>query len=495
MNQVQQADWHSLSPWAIISFSLSSLKHFLSNGYALVPILYTGWQQGFDSVWLPLALVLTLVIIFAHGLLSWRKFRYRLTRGQLEVHSGALFRRKVELPVDRIQNVRLEQPFYFKPLRLGNLIVETAGSAKDEACLSAVTQVQAESLRRQLMKQADTDQSAATSAPPNSRLLVKKSLAELALFGLYQNNFVWFAVIAGPVLSQLEGSQLMELGLTQVFDWHQQQVSGNLLLELGFLVGLLLLGYLLFSLISIVAALLKYAPYRLTQEQETLQRSGGLLSHQQDILKQHRIQLISLQQPLLARWLKRWTLSFKQVKGHEVEGGSNHHMLVPSLGSGEVHRLLKRLNQRSSKADRIPNRWHPIHPSWFYYRALWCLTPASLTWAFWGLTTEVWLLLLAGVMAVPALYLRYRQWGFWRIENDLWIHKGILSHSWLLVSLNKVQHLQLIQSRGQKRRGLASLKLGLASGELTLPAIPLAKAQDIAAQTLGLIAHDHSNWI
>ncbi|QWL03236.1 PH domain-containing protein, partial [Shewanella indica] len=104
-------------------------------------------------------------------------------------------------------------------------------------------------------------------------------------------------------------------------------------------------------------------------------------------------------------------------------------------------------------------------------------------------------LLLAGVMAVPALYLRYRQWGFWRIENDLWIHKGILSHSWLLVSLNKVQHLQLIQSRGQKRRGLASLKLGLASGELTLPAIPLAKAQDIAAQTLGLIAHDHSNWI
>ncbi|WP_371873374.1 PH domain-containing protein [Shewanella algae] len=257
---MQQANWHSLSPWAIISFSLTSLKHFLSNGYALVPILYTGWQQGFDSVWLPLALALTLIVIFAHGLLSWRKFRYRLTRGQLEVHSGALFKRKVELPIDRIQNVRLEQPFYFKPLRLGNLIVETAGSAKDEACLSAVTQAQAESLRRQLMKRADTDENAPTSAPPNSRLLVKKSLAKLALFGLYQNNFVWFAVIAGPVLSQLEGSQLMELGLTQVFDWHQQQLSGNLLLELGFLVGLLLLGYLLFSLISIVAALLKYAP-------------------------------------------------------------------------------------------------------------------------------------------------------------------------------------------------------------------------------------------
>ncbi|BCV46516.1 PH domain-containing protein [Shewanella algae] len=495
MSQVQQANWHSLSPWAIISFSLTSLKHFLSNGYALVPILYTGWQQGFDSVWLPLALALTLVVIFAHGLLSWRKFRYRLTRGQLEVHSGALFKRKVELPIDRIQNVRLEQPFYFKPLRLGNLIVETAGSAKDEACLSAVTQAQAESLRQQLMKRADTDESAPTSAPPNSRLLVKKSLAELALFGLYQNNFVWFAVIAGPVLSQLEGSQLMELGLTQVFDWHQQQLSGNLLLELGFLVGLLLLGYLLFSLISIVAALLKYAPYRLTQELETLQRSGGLLSHQQDILKQHRIQLISLQQPLLARWLKRWTLSFKQVKGNEVEGGSNNHMLVPSLGRGEVHRLLKRLNQRSSKADRIPNRWHPIHPSWFYHRALWCLTPATLTWAFTGSAAETWLLLLAGVLAVLALYLRYRQWGFWRVENDLWIHKGLLGHSWQLVSLSKVQHLQLIQSRGQKRRGLASLKLGLASGELTLPAIPLAKAQDIAAQTLGLIAHDHSNWI
>ena len=81
MNQVQQADWQSLSPWAIISFSFSSLKQFFSNGYALVPILYTGWQQGFDSVWLPLALALTLVVIFAHGLLSWRKFRYRLIPG------------------------------------------------------------------------------------------------------------------------------------------------------------------------------------------------------------------------------------------------------------------------------------------------------------------------------------------------------------------------------------------------------------------------------
>ncbi|HBF46836.1 MAG TPA: hypothetical protein DDW91_10335, partial [Shewanella frigidimarina] len=58
----------------------------------------------------------------------------------------------------------------------------------------------------------------------NTQPIVRKSLADLVLFGFYQNNFIWFAVIAGPIAGQIDWDKIFDSPLAQQFWlWVQQQ--------------------------------------------------------------------------------------------------------------------------------------------------------------------------------------------------------------------------------------------------------------------------------
>jgi putative membrane protein len=185
--------WQALSAWSIVSNIFSTLKYILSNGFAIVPIVYTGWRQGFDMQWGILASSLLLLLVTLSAIIEWRKFRFRLNNHQLEVKRGLLFTKKDEIPLSRIQNIRYEQPFYFKPLSLGTLVIETAGSKSDEAHLAALDTQQAQTLKRLLLNLSHTDATVPTHEHPhtdnehgieNTQPIVRKSLWDLILFGL-----------------------------------------------------------------------------------------------------------------------------------------------------------------------------------------------------------------------------------------------------------------------------------------------------------------------
>lgn len=144
------AQWASLSPWSIVSFSVGSLRQLLTNGYALIPLVYTGWQRGFNSPWLLLVAAGLVMITLTYASLQWAKYRYRLSDAKLGIRQGLVFKRAQEIPLNKIQNVRLEQPLYFRPLGLYSLVVETAGSKQDEAVLAAVNYRQAMQLKKHL---------------------------------------------------------------------------------------------------------------------------------------------------------------------------------------------------------------------------------------------------------------------------------------------------------------------------------------------------------
>lgn len=498
--------WASLSPWSIISFSLHALKVMFSNGYALIPVIYTGWQQGFNSPWVILVMVAVVLAIATFAMVQWSQYRFRVQDHKLGIKQGLLFKRTHEIPLNKIQNVRLEQPLYFRPLGLFSLVVETAGSKQDEAVLSAVNYRQAMQLKQRLFIHAPT--TAATdpagtapvdgkaAAPSASSLVVQKQLKDLLIFGLYQNNLFWLSIISGSILGQLNWEQIGDSVFAQaLWQWYQVTIATSLMNELLFGLSLLLLLYLLLALVSIASAVLKFHPYRLSLRDNTLHRTGGLLAKQHDVLALARVQLIRFNQPALGRLFKRWTANFKQVKGSEVEQLSKRHMLIPSMTSAEIPQVLSRLTGLNSRATELPTHYQGIDIGWFWRRAF--LPPlvallASVILGINGLTELMW---LAAALVVIALYLRYRQWGYRLQGHDLWIHTGVLGQSWQLLSLTKVQHVCISQTAGQRRKHLATLHLGMASGEQTIPYLSITDARVIAETALSLTKYDHTNWI
>ncbi|MEM5506991.1 PH domain-containing protein [Shewanella frigidimarina] len=505
-NDFQQ--WQALSAWSIVSNIFSTLKNILSNGFAIVPIVYTGWQQGFDMQWGILASSVLLILVTIFAIIEWRKFRFRLHNHQLEVKRGLIFTKKDEIPLSRIQNIRYEQPFYFKPLSLGTLVIETAGSKKDEAHLAALDTLQAQTLKRLLLnlshtKVTSTDELQQANSQQNidnTQPIVRKSLADLVLFGFYQNNFIWFAVIAGPIAGQIDWDKIFDSPLAQQFWlWVQQQTHQNIGLQTIMLIVALFAIYSLFSLISIVAAILKYHPYQLDKHDETIQRSGGVISHQQDALAIKRIQLVQVQQPAIARLFNRWTLYFKQVKGHEVEQKTKQHMLVPSVKSTEIESLLASIPQLSGGASALPNSYKPIHINWLTKRIVLPLFPAIVLTivGYYGhhsleFFEFTW---FAATMIMLAIYIRYKQWGYVVADKVIWQHSGFFGQQWKRVAFEKVQHVKITQTKSQKHAQLAYVEIGLASGNVVFPYIPTSVAQQIVAQSLNATVNNNQNWI
>ncbi|MCG9695756.1 PH domain-containing protein [Shewanella sp. Isolate11] len=512
-------DWVSLSPWSIISFSLHSLKSLFSNGYALIPVVYTGWQKGFSSPWVILVAIGVVLAILSFGIIQWSQYRYRLSQGKLGINQGLFFKHAHEIPLNKIQNVRLEQPFYFRPLNLYSLVVETAGSKKDEAILSAVNYRQALQLKKQLMlqkndaniasnsefKQDAVNPSAFESSATNTSstktatsktLVVSKSLKDLVLFGLYQNNLFWLSVVSGSILGQVDWDDIESNALIQLLvQWYQQDIASSDLNKLLFAVIAITLLVLLLSLLSVTSAILKYHPYQLSLHQHTLHRTGGIIAKQQDALALSRVQLLRFNQPIIGRLLGLWTANFLQVKGNEVESMTKRYMLIPSMTQTQIASTLTQLTGLSSQAKQLPEQYQRINIGWFWRRAfLPLLVPVPATFIL-GVNPVSELMWLAALLVMAGIYLTYRQWGYHVQGNDLWIHTGVLGQSWHLFALNKVQHVIICQTASQKRKQLATLHIGLASGEQKLPYIPVEVARTIAESALNLTKHDHSNWI
>lgn len=490
--------WRSLSPWSIISFTLLTTRQLLSSGYALIPVVYTGWQQGFSSPWVIIAILAVVGLIFIFSVLQWLKFRFQIEPHKLNIRHGILFKKADELPFSKIQNVRLEQPLYFRPMGLYRIVVETAGSKENEAELSALAYKDALSLKKQLMAEHDSQPQSEVhqTTTKQSNTLSRKSLKQLILFGLYQNNAIWLAVILGPILGQLDWESMENLQLMQSFiAWYEVNVGVSIMLQVIFASIALVLFYLLFSLLSIASAVLKYFPYKLSRGGNTLHRTGGIIAKQNDALAIRRIQVVKFYQPLVGRLLKLWTVYFKQVQGHEVEQRGSTNMLVPSMSRADIAELLPKLSGIESSAVELPNQYQHIHLGWFWRRGLLPLLVPAINTYFLGLNLFTDLLWIGATIFCLGIYLTYRQYGYRLEGNHLWFHSGLLGRSWQLIALSKVQHVAITQSPNQKRSGLANLEIGLASGTVKLPYISLTAARTIAERALVLIHNDHRNWI
>ena len=101
-------------------------------------------------------LAVTLIVL----LFTWAPRRYQLTGYVLnptEVHyrTGALWRKQVSVPVNRIQHVEISQGVIERGLKLAKLVIYTAGGSGSDLAVPGLPLTTAEALRSQLLRQVN----------------------------------------------------------------------------------------------------------------------------------------------------------------------------------------------------------------------------------------------------------------------------------------------------------------------------------------------------
>lgn len=509
--------WRRVSKIAVVYYMLQFVKHLVGQFVYLIPAFIALGNLFKNNPYLITPISLGIVSLIAvSGILSYYFFRFRIVDGAIEIRSGIFVRKQLNLPYTRIQNVKFEQPLYYRITDHVVVELDTAGSSKSEAKLAALFRPLAEALKREVMmsKQSatETQSSELTDAEEDSNrqgslgdevLVIDRSLSDLIIHGL-TNNRVWIILGAAAPLFDEFAENLGSIAQYVGFDgsqWFSLESNG------WFGVGLAIFTTFVFvmmliSLLSVLGSIVTYYNFKLTRQDDRYIRRSGLFTKREVVMPLRRLQMISIRQDWLDRLLKRANVHYEQI-GSQQHNNPNQpqaqqKVMVPSVRLEEVNELI----HDSLSHPNLENRtYQPIHHRFLVRMIAFIGAPVALIAAVVvGLITEtaVFSALTFGALIAVFSAIFYQRWKRWGIDIDeryVAVRNGFFGVNQRLFERHKVQQVTLSQSVFMKRHNLYDLYIVLASGGVHIPCLNAEHALLVRDACLLTVERDGKSWM
>ncbi len=485
--------WNRLAPAAIIHFIIKFIVGFAKNG--IQNVAYLGGIAIFtgDNRWFILGAIAAAAgaALLVGGVLSYLNFRFRIDGQTFLINRGVINKKRLTLSFDRIQNVVVKEPFYFRPFGLVALALESAGSSDEEVSLAGIPAPLALDIRRTVLERRD--RAPATEAKPaatkaveatetdmqDSELLLAQPISELARYGLSNNNIWVVASIAmGAIFQQFDA---WEKDAEAFIETSIIPITGDDASVLGLLFATgVVMVLLLLTLFSVLGAIIVYYRFRLSYADGRYHRETGLFERLETSVPETKVQSLQINQPWPALLLGRWHLALKQVgfgKAKNAAQNRKSNFIVPSVQPPFYQALANKLfgdmdwqtmDLRSISRFYV---WKTVF-YWFLIPAMLAAIPLSANIGPSGL-----LIFIAPIMVTPLVMLRHARFGYWSDGKVAIVRQGFVGSRMTAFPFHKAQTVALTQSPSQRRRALATLKVQLAGQTLTIPYVPLADAE------------------
>jgi putative membrane protein len=88
----------------------------------------------------------------------------------------------------------------------------------------------------------------------------------------------------------------------------------------------------------------------------------------------------------------------------------------------------------------------------------------------------------------------YRKYGYQVVEDGMLLRRGFLGYRVVAFVHRKVQRISVTQSLPQKRKGLATLRIFLASGPIKLPYVDFEMAKQLRDYVLYKVESSQLAW-
>ena len=483
--------WHRTSPIAAVFYLFNTARQVALNALPAVVVGMAAYASGGEGRKALILGGLALVAVFGAvaSVLQWLRFRFRVDDGRVRVRSGVLHREELSVVFARIQNVNIREPFYMRPFGLAVLGIDTAGSSQKEILLGGIAKDLAVTLRETLLSAAKTDagDEGAIDDQPQSAPLLARGSKDIVIYGLTVNFLVWFAITIGAIFSTGETAE-------KIFAWIAEKIRiedvlmavqssgstlGNALLTAAVVLGILLL----LPTLSVLGALVRHHGYRLGVDGETYRKASGFLTRHEESLKRHKIQAIVLKQNFVARLFGRANMLLRVasagsgVENGQLPTGARSTFLVPALHPGEYRVLFQEFfpgcDIEAAQFTRIDRRRLMRFVLGLVFAL--SITPSVALGIFFSWK---FVAILPIILAIAWL-LAHRYWlkAGYAVAGDYgFVRKGFIGTTITAFPLFKVQRIDLRQTPGQRRRGLAHLSTHLASHSLEVPWVCAADA-------------------
>ncbi|MEC7509193.1 MAG: PH domain-containing protein [Pseudomonadota bacterium] len=522
-------EWQRLSLISILYFTIRNFTNSAQVLIYTIPALAISFNI-WDNLLSPEVLIGAGILFLStsvSGVISFLMYKFRVHNQHVEIHHGVFQRRYTNLPLWRIQNVKIERPFYYRPFGYALVVLDTAGSGKEEAKIVAVPEDYAEALKKQVLyekalhDEGDLDclpnedlsdeQSSSFPTPrtrtkaidsshSNEEVLNRRSVKDIIIHGI-TNNRVWIILgAASPFYDDVfglvsewladKGLQLNQLVGEQTVAWWQFGLY-------AFVILMMLMA--LVALLSVGGALFTFYGYTLSRTGDRYIRRSGLLNKLEVSMRASRIQMITAKQDWLDKILKRVNLYFEQnsTAGQQMqELMSPNKLIVPSVTEDEAFALSQEVmpgcDLRGQDYQTISKRFIT-----FWLLAGWTLP--FITFFTIGAVSSHLDIMLGSLVVFSAvsllLTLRWWRWGIAYDSKYVYIRRGRIGIDYQCFEPYKAQQVIVKQSVFMKRRKQATVKFVLASGAVTVPFLPEDYVNKLTDSVLFEVESTRRSWM
>jgi putative membrane protein len=498
LNTLSRGDWQRTSPFAILFFIGKIVRLIMKNAWQTIAPLFVYISVGKEDLVTKLifgGIALALAITLG-SVLSWLFFRYQISSDSVLIRSGVINKKQLDINFDRIQGVNTTQNLVYRILNLVTVTFDTAGSSGSEGNLPAVSREFANDLRERIGGARSAPETAREDGVESLTSLIQLDWRDMIRIGLADRRALIVFALIGPLLEQMGDKiePMIEEAIRSVTFGAEQFGSTN-----GILFGIGLLGalFLLFAIISIGAAFLRYHNFQLFLDGRTLRSNGGLLTRHEHSMDITKIQTLRLQQGIVQTLLKRYKLTARQA----TSGRKHGKMFTVPVVTSEQTDLLRPLlfAQEAGRLTQNPRSpdFAPISPYYMRSRILFVgLLPtllfAGLFLVEFGIAGSVVLLWLP--LTALLSWRKWRRAGYLHDDDELVRRSGLFGFRTVSLLFRKVQRVTVTQSRYQRRKKLASLRMHMASGSVRVPYIDHAKAKQLRDYILYQVESSQKTW-
>ena len=418
--------------------------------------------------------VVSVVLSILYGLvalpaiiLQYLRFSYRITPQQIVIQKGVLRRQNRSIPIERIQNIQIQQNLVARLIGLAKVTIETAGSSATEGSLEYVGLSDAHEIRQAVRSfqhrsapEADVEEAAADETEaPDSETLFAMSLPRVLLSGAFRFSLFYIALVFSA-LQLVDPEAIVQRFLRsqgRIDQITETMAAYPVLTVLATIVVAGILGWVSGVLIHLA----RYYGFQLWLDDDKLRKRHGLFTVTEGTVPLKKVQALILRTNPFMRAFGWYELEVQTVGMNVDEQG--HRVIAPFAQYDDILALAQRvrsfeLPEAFGSVSRLT-----IRRRFFRYTlalsAL--LLPGAYFWpaGWWhpgGAPLPWWGFLLVPLILGWAL-LQYRNHGYAVRDDGLYIRRGVLSHYLWILPTEKFHAFHATASLFQRRLNLKTL--------------------------------------
>ncbi len=441
---------------------------------AMWPMLLL-WLVKFDSLnklvfFGSVAGVVLIIAIISYLQYLFFTFHIDEENGEFVIQKGVLNKTRITIQLHKIQQVNINQSLIQRLVGVHKLEIDTAGSDKKEASISAISHELATILKERLINHSQSEltenaEKNVEEITPTS--FIKIGLPSLIKIGFTSNYIKSFALIflffttIVENLQQLNAEVIDEDQVTNYLD--TLPIYTSIFIVIGFFITLILL-------VNLVRTILKYFDFTIQKSKQAIILSYGLLSTKNTLLNPNKVQKIKVTQNYFQKKLDVTTIGIHQASSDVEKVKEKDQIEVPGCTENERDAILKLLlGQLPQKGTMYLPNWRKLAVNAFFF----LLVPIAITlflnhktefvtWTEWFIYTAIFSI-FAGVM----LWFSFKNYKLFVSNNFIIKQNGAWDIDTTIIEPYKIQAIETQQFFWQKATNIGSVTLSTAGGTVS----------------------------